>query len=559
MSNQYCDEIIENANNEACDATHLSLAHQIHGIRETFHINDGIDDFASDRNAESFLNGDLIDLCDRSNSKHDHGNLNVNLVEAINSQLLADINSKQHLENMSYDHDDDDDNNRNGSKKRRLENVALVAYSSDSIGKCSARNATSNEQHQKVIREFKRLGTYCTLRPEQRRKHLLKVLPTLRNSMLLQTLLASNVNTKNPLKMHATDDISAPINPITTAIPPTASTTNNDIDSLLIDLDDFIIDGNTAMMQRMQTENANSSESFASNSENLSQNDLNDNSLTCYSASHASPMPIQKHTEHELNGSCIKIDPDKVEDCLLELDAYLEEIDRDYALACAGSTHNSTICLNNNNNNVKSMKTSNTSPTNLNSLEKLSKNRIDCLFKMDNSQWCHNDDESTDASTMLMTYKDNNSNLSLNNEHFRKQMDHHQSNDTSDNCIDDNNRSTSLIIGSGNSGASNLRKTFSSSDIQMNQCGQIDDDRDILNGSRYIVNSKRKSHETAYNQQLKRGHKLRNTIAVFGQNDQSIESNDEASTSSLGKCLSFSTVFFCAFLSFVEFMGSHFI
>lgn len=548
MSNQYCDEIIENANNEACDATHLSLAHQIHGKRETFHINDGIDDFASDRNAESFLNGDLIDLCDRSNNKHDHGNLNVNLVEAINSQLLADINNKKHLAKMSYDHDDDDDNNRNGSKKRRLENVALVAYSSDSIGKCSARNATSNEQHQKVIREFKRLGTYCTLRPEQRRKHLLKVLPTLRNSMLLQTLLASNVNTKNSLKMHATDDISAPINTITTAIPPTASTTNNDIDSLLIDLDDFIIDGNTAMMQRIQTENANSSESFASNSENLSQNDLNDNSLTCYSASHTSPMPIQKHTEHELNGSCIKIDPDKVEDCLLELDAYLEEIDRDYALACAGSTHNSTICLNNNN--VKSMKTSNTSPTNLNSLEKLSRNRIDCLFKMDSSQWCHNDDESTDASTMLMTYKDNNSNLSLNNEHFHKQMDHHQSNDTSDNCIDDNNRSTSLIIDSGNSGASNLRKKFSSSDIQMNQCGQIDDDRDILNASRYIVNSKRKSLETAYNQQLKRGHKLRNTIAVFGQNDQSIESNDEASTSSLGKCLNFSTVFILRFSVF---------
>lgn len=49
--------------------------------------------------------------------------------------------------------------------------------------------ALKNEQLQPSIGEFNRLGTYCTLRPEQRRKHLLKVLPILHNSNLLQTLL----------------------------------------------------------------------------------------------------------------------------------------------------------------------------------------------------------------------------------------------------------------------------------------------------------------------------------------------------------------------------------
>lgn len=49
--------------------------------------------------------------------------------------------------------------------------------------------ALKNEQPQPSIGEFNRLGTYCTLRPEQRRKHLLKVLPILHNSNLLQTLL----------------------------------------------------------------------------------------------------------------------------------------------------------------------------------------------------------------------------------------------------------------------------------------------------------------------------------------------------------------------------------
>lgn len=505
MSNNKTSVIISEDVHEACNdrlnrVEQLSINRQMptNTERSLRHTVSEFSAIAHDSGA--FINGDLIDLCGGDLECGGGGGARRDLVEAINSQLLADINGKSQTTRDCYVLYPTkvlfDNNNKKiaGNHMKHLNNcvdlsnstVATAATrSSEAIGRCS--ESATNDQHQTVIREFKRLGTYCTLRPEQRRKHLLKVLPTLRNSMLLQTLLGSNVNvTKNIAKIdnnNSGNDVG--ISNIDTTDDQLLAT-NKDIDSLLIDLDGFIIDGNTALMQRQNNEKFTSTESFASNCDTHSQrslkNDINTSiTSTCYAANNTD----------ELNASCIKIDPDKVEDCLLELDAYLEEIDRDYVLACAANVPSTSSLPLHSANHIK---TTTKISANLTSdySEKTSKNHIDSLFNMDN----------------LLINCNGGSTSST------------QANQLIDSCCHDSVFS-----------ASNLRKQISNSDIQMNQCGKLDDANKI-NGSRNIDN-KRKSTEFANDQPLKRGHKLRNTVAVSGQNNRIHQSN--ATTSHSGK------------------------
>lgn len=434
----------------------------------------------------SFVNGDLIDLGDQADRDH-LSESSRHLVEAINSQLLAEINGKsQAIRDCSvlYPTKVSFDNTISGMQLNYVAQLELdnssdlsrsgaaptAARSSETIGRCSESSGTANEQHHTVIREFKRLGTYCTLRPEQRRKHLLKVLPTLRNSMLLQTLFASNSNASTNLG--AADELDS----------------NKDIDSLLIDLDDFIIDGNTALMHRRCNGHFDSSESFTSNCDSRSQRSYIDGAATSIASSGYTVA------SNEMANNCINIDPDKVEDCLLELDAYLEEIDRDYVLACAANgPTTSTLSLSSaptspaaTLHNTAALNYTKSAAINANivtdSLEKTSKNHIDHLF-----------------------------------------MNHLVDGSTSSQA----NRLMDRLSAAIN--VSNLRKPISNSDIQMNQCGQSDGS--ATNGSRNTDNQ-RKFNDSACEQPLKRGHKLRNTVAVSGRSNQAIASNAAAASQS---------------------------
>ena len=252
--------------------------------------------------------GDLIDLNDTDDcagQEKEGPSTATQLVEAINQQLLDKINRN--------------DNNESTTQLADAENVNSTESVTPSNGPlhCGAtlkwkRNnnnnddikTISNDQHQTSIREFKRLSTYCTLRPEQRRKHLLKMLPTLRNSKILQTLLTSNCQSDNA--MHAQ---------------------TNDLDAILTNLDQIIISGNGSGVASGCAENTATREGTAG-SIKMTVNDATIN-----------------HSENDTH-----FDPEKVEDCLLELDAYLEEIDRNYALTCAYScgtsvqTNSNTIC-----------------------------------------------------------------------------------------------------------------------------------------------------------------------------------------------------------------------
>lgn len=469
----------------------------------------------------SFINGDLIDLDEQIN---DRKHLSGDLVEAINSQLLADINGKSLSSSprdchILYPTKVSFDNKLSGTKRNHQTNhhqlnnsIDLTgpgARSSEAIGKCSHGESgaianTTNEQHQTVIREFKRIGTYCTLRPEQRRKHLLKVLPTLRNSVLLQTLLGS---TATPTHFNRTNS--------TTADELLLNTNNNDIDSLLIDLDDFIIDGNSTMQQRHTANNQqqfNSTDSFASTSTN------------CDRRSHSDTM----------TSSCIKmVDPDKVEDCLLELDAYLEEIDRDYVLACAAAAAAaaaatattitttttaiptatttatqlpaiSAVMPSSTANNAKSTKIS-ANQTN-DSSEKIAKNHIVRRFNMDNN---YGDCEQRNGGPSMRN-------------------DHHHPAHHSMAMVGDCHSAITMT------NAPNLRKQISNSDIQMNHCGKSIAANEI-NGSRSTEDNRRKSNGIANDNDndndspLKRGHKLRNTVAGSGHINRTIALNDAPS------------------------------
>lgn len=144
-------------------------------------------------------------------------------------------------------------------------------------------------EHSSSIREFKRLGAYCTLRPEQRRKHLLKALPTLRNSRILQSLLAT-ADSQPSARGDAT-----------------SSSNKHVIDDLLSNFD-HIVGGET---------NKNTSSASLLVSECIADGRL---SVVTTDGSESKNTAL--------------LDP-KIEDCLRELDVYLEEIDRDYAMACA--------------------------------------------------------------------------------------------------------------------------------------------------------------------------------------------------------------------------------
>lgn len=412
-----------------------------------------------------FINGDLIDLCDSTNEHSSESSRD--LVEAINTQLLHEINGTSQTNRNCctlYPTKVSLDNTISGTKLNHTKklnnsvNLSTAGRSSEAIGRCNESNGcnTTNEQHQTVLREFKRLGTYCTLRPEQRRKHLLKVLPTLRNSVLLRTLLASNPSvSKNLTKISAADE---------------TLSANKNIDSLLIDLDDFIIDGNTALMQRKHNEQ------FTSNCDCRSQrSDGTSVTSHCYNASNVD----------EICG--IEIDPDKIEDCLLELDAYLEEIDRDYVLACAanGPSTSTSVSPHNSNGSINVKLTKISANVANEYSEKTSKNHIDRLLNMSHSNGSNGGSSSSSA----------------------------QVNQSIDSCINDKQTVIS---------ASNLRKMISSSDIQMNLCGKLTD-ASLMNGSRNVDN-KRTFIDTVGDQPLKRGHKLRNTVSTSGQNNRTIRS-----------------------------------
>lgn len=517
----------------------------------------GDDDGNSTDRGRPFINGDLIDLCDSvAGERREHLSVGSsrgsdgNLVEAINSQLLADINGKSQTIRdcyVLYPTKVSFDNTISGTKlnhittKKLLNNsvdLSSAARSSETIGNRSESTATAataaaaatNEQHQTVIREFKRLGTYCTLRPEQRRKHLLKVLPTLRNSMLLQTLLGSHSSNgiKNwTAKMSAGNAADA-----TTVATATSSssvdellTTNNDIDSLLIDLDDFIIDGNTALMQRHRNNEqfASSSESIALNYDSQSQRSLKSDATTSNASSSYSVA-----NSSEITGSCIKIDPDKVEDCLLELDAYLEEIDRDYVLACAAhgpstssvaSTSTMSVSSQSLANAMLSSSSSSLPTTKISASlgndcsEKTSKNHIDRLLNVDNLLNCNGGSVGLSAQQSNQQLIDSRSINTMDNTRPRRRQQQQQQ-----------RRSTTTIC----DGASNFQPPISNSDIQINQCSaQSNDASSKINGSR-IADNKRKSNDIANDQALKRGHKLRNTVAVSGLNNQAMRLNGVA-------------------------------
>lgn len=270
-------------------------------------------------NDTPFTNGDLIDLCDHTGENDDPNaaaeSQRQHLVEAINEQLLHDLNRKmRRSEDVTV-----------GSDEQRGATTPNHVAEVNALSATRPYNLQSIEQHQTAIREFKRLGTYCTLRPDQRRKHLLNVLPNLRKSVLLQTLLAANLEqtsaaTENNASRGNGNNSSNNNNNNSNSND--SGWAYNDVDSLLIELDDFLIDRNTMIPYGPKADNAATNECTQSH-----RNDINSN-----------------HCANDTNGLAMQsCAVDKVEDCLLELDAYLEEIDREYAWACAGSAHSRVI------------------------------------------------------------------------------------------------------------------------------------------------------------------------------------------------------------------------
>lgn len=497
-----------------------------------------VDEYRSNPVDDSFSNGDLIDLYDRDinlNCAIGCGS-NVSLVEAINSQLLAEIIDKQDCYALQQNNGSlikvNQETNKLKYTKKLNNSIDLSSStavqsiqsnnnlsSGNKIASTNNNSNPSNEQHQTVIREFKRIGTYCTLRPEQRRKHLLKVLPTLRNSTLLHTLLGSNSGAGAGTGDTQTVSNASTVNDL-------LSTNNNDIDSFLIDLDDFIVDGNTALMQQRQRTDAiiNNNCDQSSQQSTLITNDDSPVAIMTNRYSMAST------TSRSDNDSLFKIDPDKVEDCLLELDAYLEEIDRDYALSCAahGSTHNSNISHSNNNNsnNIKSMKIR-TMQTNIaasNSSEQTSKNGTSWQSQSDDQSMrmpdltterrmgcCFDDDDDNNARIDVVK------------------------------CDKNNEREQCIVMHS-----TKYRNSIGNSDILIDLCGKINGDQDINSSPKRI------SNDIESNEQLKRGHKLRNTIAISGQNS-SIESNNVGPSSNGKIYMCFISVWFSISNAFFRF------
>lgn len=227
------------------------------------------------------------------------------LVEAINQQLLKTVDEKPFMTDdvrgtlskncIKTSASNECANNSNVSalaeeksgKDGKDGNDGLVNDNNNTNR--NETNTVNNEQHQTSIREFKRLGTYCTLRPEQRRKHLLKVLPALRHSNLLQTLLMQ--------RNLGTDDKCGSISSATSN-----GRSHTDLDALLTKLDEIVVG------RRGHMKNASAGSNIFSSDDNA------------------------RHDQ--MSSKLLLFSSENVEDCLLELDAYLEEIDREYALTC---------------------------------------------------------------------------------------------------------------------------------------------------------------------------------------------------------------------------------
>lgn len=488
---------------------------------------------SSSSSSSSFVNGDLIDLCDQIN-EHDHPNdYSKHPVEAINSQLLADLNGKAlqrqlqlqyqppspplmlsaskdcyilYPTKVSFDNNvisgTTQQNQINHSNSNVLLGTAVSARSAEAIGRSSESSliasasacvvpssppptsSSANEQHQpQVIREFKRIGTYCTLRPEQRRKHLLKVLPTLRNSVLLQTLFGSNTTPKNFRKTHTDEQKQQQL----------IVGGNRDIDSLLIDLDDFIIDSNSTRMQLLSNHETPFEAATTLNSNSSSNGG--------------------RHANDMSTGHMKIVDPDKVEDCLLELDAYLEEIDREYVLACAAHGPNT-----------------NKATTVTAAVATTTKTATVTSQPLNNG---------TFVASSVSNSNNGSSKIVLRNHGIRPStMDNSRTDcECSDRQRVDQDSiavtNVSAVADSAAEGASNIRKQF-----KYNANVQMYDGRNVMtstmasnetNGSR-ATDNQRKSNDIPNNQPLKRGHKLRNTVAGSGHNqNRAIASYDAPS------------------------------
>lgn len=260
-------------------------------------------------------------------------------------------------------------------------------------------------EHSSSLREFKRLGAYCTLRPEQRRKHLLKALPTLRNSRILQSLLATADS-----QPCASGDA-------------TSSSSKHVIDDLLSNLD-HIIGG-----------------------------DANKNASALVSECNGE-RPVTDGTESK-NG--ILLDP-KIEDCLRELDVYLEEIDRDYAMACA---YGSSV-----------------TPSNYSKMAQRPMESDESVMLLDNMETIDGDDDDDDSERK-------NCNGTVQTQRF-----------TSD---------------------SHMMRTFSSSDTNINQCDTTMNNLLFKENADEISEaSNSEACSSGSRIGLKRGHRTRNTIGGDG-------------------------------------------
>lgn len=311
----------------------------------------------------------------------------------------------------------------------------------------------SSEHSSASIREFKRLGAYCTLRPEQRRKHLLKALPTLRNSRILKSLLASADSQPN------TND--------ETVSSSSLSNSNRVIDDLLSNLDQII-----------SSEAATKTDSEC----------IGDGRVTA--------------------DGCVLLDP-KIEDCLRELDVYLEEIDRDYAMAC---TYGSSVRINCNNPSSKVT-------------QRPTMESDESLILLDNMEMPHDDDEYGErsdcnaaiaAATMVGNIGDN---------------DHNDNNGGIDRIVQMQRNFQS---------DSHMMRTFSSSDTNINQCdttmnNSLDTDQiGVANGSGSSSSHRRRCADdddgvcssSSGSDALKRGHRTRNTIGGSRSTDNGSNKRD---------------------------------
>lgn len=281
----------------------------------------------TNRDVSSLINDDLIDLYD---STADYASSsNRDLVGANNSQLLGESTIAK--------------------TKKKLTTLEPTTSTQ-----------SAKKQHQTVIREFKRFGTYCTLRLEQRRKNLVKVLPILRNSLLLQTILGENATTATAITKIATAD----------------KLQTTDIDSLLFDLDGFIIESNLIKFvnhkYNEQQQNFTSSNSFTPSCDSHSSRKT-DATTSITSSCYNVPTDFLV----EMSNCLIKIESNKFEEYLLELDAYLEEFDLDYVLIYAANRPTASLISLYNDNNTKSANHA------MNFSKKTSKNHIDRLYNMD--------------------------------------------------------------------------------------------------------------------------------------------------------------------------------